>query len=66
MICNPRTGQRVQLWYAEKWRGWARLHGAIGTVVIASHGRPRNHCVEVAGQRVVVPCGNLRKESPTK
>lgn len=61
MICNPRIGQTVQLWYADKWRPWVTIHGLIGTVVKRSNGKPRNHMIEVEGRLVIVPCGNIRK-----
>ena len=61
MICNPRIGQTVQLWYADKWRSWVTIHGKVGTVVNRSHGKPRNHQVGVDGRRIIVPCGNIRK-----
>jgi len=61
MICNPRIGQTVQLWYAEKWRSWVTIHGKSGVVVKQYHGRPRNHMIHVDGRLVIVPCGNIRK-----
>lgn len=62
MISNPRIGQRVQIWYAAKWRQTCPHHGSIGTVSIASKGKPKNHAVELdTGELVVVPCGNLRQ-----
>ncbi len=62
MMLNPRIGQRVQLWYAKKWHSVTPHHGKMGTVTVASRGRPRNHGVKLAdGTRLVVPCGNLRK-----
>lgn len=63
MIANPRPGQRVRLHYRALLRAIAP-HGHAGTVVIASRGRPRNHAVKLdSGETVVVPCGNLVKES---
>jgi hypothetical protein len=63
MICHPRIGMRVQLWYAKKWHPWAVWHGKTGVVVERSTGPgPRNHLIEVEGCKVIVPCGNLRKE----
>jgi hypothetical protein len=63
MICHPRIGMRVQIWYAEKWRPWAQWHGKSGTVIKRSTGPgPRNHMIEVHNRIVIVPCGNLRKE----
>jgi hypothetical protein len=63
MIVHPFIGQRVQLWYAAKWHGWAIYHGKCGVVVGRSRGPgPRNHMIEVEGRKVIVPCGNIRKE----
>lgn len=62
MLLNPRIGQRVQVWYRAGVRDHVPLHGKIGTVVIRSKGRPRNHGIEIDGMIYVVPCGNLRKE----
>lgn len=63
MLCAPKVGQRVQLWYAEKWHGVAIHHGQTGAVTVSSRGKPRNHGVLLdSGKSVVVPCGNLRKE----
>lgn len=62
MMSNPKPGQRCRLHYATKRRG--PLHGKAGTVEIASKGRPRNHLVQLDdGTRVVVPCGNLQRET---
>lgn len=61
MMLNPRKGQRVQLWYAERKRAFAPLHGKFGTVVIVSTGKPRNHGVIIDGRMYCIPCGNLRK-----
>lgn len=61
MMLNPRTGQRVLLWYRKAACHLFPLHGNIGVVVFASRGKPRNHCVDVDGKRYSVPCGNLRK-----
>jgi hypothetical protein len=60
MMLNPRKGQRVQVWYLREKCHLYPLHGKVGTVVYASRGKPRNHCVEVNGQRYSVPCGNLK------
>lgn len=60
MMTNPRQGQRVRCWYRKAVCHLFPLHGQIGTVVYASRGKPRNHCVEVDGVRYSVPCGNLR------
>lgn len=66
MMLNPRKGQRVRLWYRKKVCHLFPLHGKIGTVVVVfrrtrqNEGSPRNHGVEVGGELVVVPCGNLK------
>ena len=67
MLLNPEIGQCVQIWYKD---GQARAyepvampyHGLIGVVRVRSHGKPRNHAVEIGGRVIVVPCGNLRRE----
>lgn len=61
MMLNPRKGQRVQCWYNKKFCHLYELHGKIGTVVIPSRGKPRNHGVMIDGRFHVVPCGNLNK-----
>lgn len=65
MICAPRVGQVVQLWYGAKSRAGMPLHGRLGTVVVSGRGKPRNHGVEIDGVRHVVPCGNVRNEGGT-
>lgn len=59
MVASPRPGQRVRVWYRKEARGIMHLHGKTGTIVICSHGRPRNHAVRIDGTVYVVPCGNL-------
>lgn len=61
MMLNPRIGQRVQCWYRKAVSHLFPLHGKVGTVVIASRGKPRNHGVIIDGRLYVVPCGNLRR-----
>lgn len=61
MISNPKPGQQVQLWYAKKAAHLWPLHGRIGVVRIVGKGKPRNHGIEIDGQTVIVPCGNLRE-----
>ena len=61
MLANPKQGQTVQIWYGKKSRYSMPLHGAKGTVVIASKGKPRNHLVQVGAITVVVPCGNINR-----
>jgi len=58
MLLNPRKGQWVQCWYADRTMP---LHGQIGVVRTVSKGSPRNHGVLIGGKLYVVPCGNLRK-----
>lgn len=57
MLLNPRKGQRVRCWYADRSMP---LHGRVGVVRVVSRGKPRNHGVIVDGRLYVVPCGNLR------
>jgi len=59
MLANPKLGQIVLIWYADKSMPY---HGKYGRIVIVSKGKPRNHGVDVDGEIVIVPCGNLRKE----
>lgn len=61
MLANPRLGTQVQIWYNKRIAPVMPLHGKIGTVVIVSKGRPRNHGVLVDGQMYVIPCGNINK-----
>ena len=65
MMLNPRRNQRVQVWYRAKVRRHMPLHGKVGTIVVCSRGKPRNHGVRIDGRVFVVPCGNLRKVSDT-
>lgn len=66
MISNPKVGQLVQVWYANKCKPRELfvdafpLHGKLGRVAVVSRGKPRNHGVEIEGTLHVVPCGNLR------
>ncbi len=64
MICAPRIGQRVQVWYRRELAPHMPLHGRTGEVVRASRGKPRNHLVRIDGREYVVPCGNLRAPKP--
>lgn len=61
MMLNPRVGSVVQVWYRESLRGFMPWHGRTGKVLVACRGKPRNHGVEIDGQIVIVPCGNIRK-----
>lgn len=65
MLLNPRIGQRVQVWYRESVRAAASADGRIGTVVVRSRGKPRNHGVQIGERMYVVPCGNLRSTEAT-
>lgn len=62
MIRHPKIGQQVQAWYAAANRWKARYHGKVGTLRIASAGK--NHGVEIDGELVVIPAGNLREPKP--
>ena len=64
MIANPRIGQSVQVWYRAALRDAMPWHGCVGIIEEVSHGKPRNHVVRIGGQRVIVPCGNLREPKP--
>lgn len=68
MIFRPYSGQQVRIWYATKPRraggivpaSFMPLHNRSGVVRIVSHGPgPHNHGIEVDGEVVAVPCGNL-------
>jgi hypothetical protein len=61
MLANPRIGQEVLIHYRQDARSLLPYHGRRGRVVIRSTGKPRNHCIDIDGIRVVVPCGNLQK-----
>ena len=64
MILSPRIGQCVQVWYRPVLRDGMPFHGRVGIVRIRSRGRRherRNHGIEIDGQIIAVPCGNLRK-----
>lgn len=61
MLSSPKVGQLVQCWYAKKFAHLWPYHGKVGVVRIVGRGPgPRNHGVEIEGQLVVVPAGNLR------
>ena len=61
MMANPRLGQRVRVHYGRRYAHTMPLHGKVGTVVVVSKGKPRNHGVEIDGLMYVIPCGNLNK-----
>jgi hypothetical protein len=67
MYANPKQREAVLIWYAKSYAGSMPYHGKIGKVVIPGKGKPRNHCIDVDGIRVAIPCGNLQKisESPS-
>ena len=69
MMVHPRIGQPVQVWYATKPKRRGTLvpaefmphHGKVGLVLIVARGPgPRNHGIELDGQIIGIPCGNLR------
>ena len=68
MIRYPRTGQRVELHYADRpgFRAYVGLHLALGTVVIAGgRGGPVNALVRLDdGRPVCVPRGHLVAVDP--
>jgi len=47
-------------WYRPGVRDAMPHHGAIGRVIVAGRGKPRNHMIVAGFTKVVVPCGNLR------
>ncbi|MCG3174644.1 MAG: hypothetical protein GMKNLPBB_02904 [Myxococcota bacterium] len=60
MIMHPRTGQAARVHYAKQPAEHMPLHGRTGVVRIVTRGRgPRNVGVEIDGQMVVIPRGNL-------
>lgn len=63
MIRNPRSGQRVQLWYRKSAASTMPHHGRIGTVVLVANGAggPINAAVRLDDGCVVAPRGNLRE-----
>ncbi len=58
-MSSPKTGQPVRLRYAKKRAHLFHLHGAEGVVRVVGTGRPRNHGVEIGGEIVILPAGNL-------
>ena len=60
MLCNPRPGQRVRVWYCKALAHMMPLHGQVGVVRIVGHGKPRNHGIEVDGKTYAVNCGHLQ------
>jgi hypothetical protein len=61
MISCPRPGQVVQVHYRKSVAPFMPHHGRRGTVVISGRGKPRNHLVDLDGERVVVNAGHLRR-----
>ena len=60
MIWHPRIGQRVRIHYAKRAAASMPHHGKVGIVRVVSRGPgPRNVGVEIKGQTVAVPRGNL-------
>ncbi len=66
MIVNPRIGQRVRIHYRAAVSVHMPYHAHIGIVRIRGRGRPRNHGIEIDGQIISVPCGNLQREKSEK
>lgn len=62
MMANPKKGQLVQVHYGKRYAHTMPYHGKIGRVVVVCKARRcRNHGVEIDGEMIVIPCGNLRK-----
>ena len=60
MIFHPRLGRHVRLHYARHAAASMPHHGKVGVVRIVSVGPgPRNVGVEIDGQLIVLPRGNL-------
>ena len=60
MIFHPRIGQRVRIHHAKRPASITPHHGKAGVVRTVSGGPgPRNVGVEIDGNMVVVPRGNL-------
>ena len=60
VIFHPRLGQQVRIHYNRRSAAAIPYHGETGVVRIAGRGPgPRNVGVEIGGQIVVVPRGNL-------
>jgi len=63
MLASPALNQDVVIWYNKQAAGFMPYHGKQGRVVVSSRGKPRNHLIEIEGQFVVVPCGNLKPDN---
>lgn len=62
MMANPNKGQLVRVHYAKRYAHIMPYHGKIGRVVVVCKAKKcRNHGVEIDGQMIVIPCGNLYK-----
>jgi len=60
MIFHPRPGQRVRIHYAKRYAAVMPHHGKTGVVRMVARGPgARNVGVEIDGDAVVVPRGNL-------
>jgi len=60
MIRQPRKGQRVRIHYAKRYASIMPYHGKEGVVTAVSGGPgPINAEVEINGEKVIVPRGNL-------
>jgi hypothetical protein len=63
VIYGPRIGETVRVHYNAKVAKRARWHGCIGHIVAIGRGPgPMNIAVDVGGEGVVVPRGNLVRE----
>ena len=66
MLCNPREGWRVRVWYRKALAVIMPLHGMTGIVRVVCKGRavkfkPRNHGIEIDDRMYTVPSGHLNK-----
>ena len=66
MLMNATRGQLVRVHYRAAVAACMPLHGQVGRIVAGGRGRPRNHCVEIAGRLYIVPAGNLMVERERK
>lgn len=63
MLCYPRPGQIVRIHYGKQWRrDKMPFHDRTGVVrICARRPGPLNHGIEIDGEIIVIPCGNLMK-----
>jgi len=60
MIFHPRPGQHVRIHYAKRYAALMPHHGKTGVVHVVARGPgARNVGVEIDGESVVVPRGNI-------